>query len=164
MTPGSASLGVERSASFSPCRRYRYDLWRRWGPEPTLMVVGLNPSTADESHDDATIRRCVGFARAWGFGALCMTNLFAFRAVTPQGLRRAADPIGAENDRTLQQRAQGAALVLAAWGAHGAYLDRSRAVRQLLPDLHLLRFTRTGEPAHPLYLPADLTPQPWFPA
>ena len=168
MTPcalpgGAEGDGLERSARFSPCRTYRYGLWRRWGPGHTLMVVGLNPSTADETQDDPTIRRCIGFARAWGFGALRMANLFAYRAISPERLRQAADPIGPENDRSLQELADGAGLVLAAWGSHGTFLGRNRAVRRLLPDLHILRLTRTGEPAHPLYLPADLTPQPWSP-
>lgn len=117
MTPrplpgGAAADGLERSAHFSPCRIYRYGLWRRWGQGHTLMVVGLNPSTADDTQDNPTIRRCIGFARAWGFGALCMANLFAYRAVSPDRLRQAADPIGPENDRSLQELADGARLVL----------------------------------------------------
>jgi hypothetical protein len=76
--------------AWSPCRRYRYTLWRRFGPvrHPRyLMVVGLNPSTADETHDDRTVRRCMGFAGDWGFDALCVTNLFAFRATDPRAMK-----------------------------------------------------------------------------
>jgi len=158
---GAEGDGLERSARFSPCRTYRYGLWRRWGVGHTLMVVGLNPSTADETQDDPTIRRCIGFARAWGFGALRMANLFAYRAVSPERLRQAADPIGPENDRSLQELADGAGLVLAAWGVHGTLGGRDAEVLRLLPELQILRLTRDGHPGHPLYLPAGLKPQPW---
>lgn len=50
------------------------------------MFVGLNPSTADETEDDQTIRRCVGFAMDWGYGGLCMGNLFAIRATKPKNM------------------------------------------------------------------------------
>ena len=81
-------MTVESSATFSHCRKYRYTLWRNWaGLMPTgkgyAMFVGLNPSTADETNDDPTIRRCIAFAKAWGYDALCMTNIFAFRATNP---------------------------------------------------------------------------------
>jgi hypothetical protein len=152
---------MEGSACFSACRRYRYSLWRRWGPGPAVMVVGLNPSTADAIHNDPTIRRCLGFARAWGYGALCMTNLFAYRALDPARLKRVKDPIGAENDHSLQQLARGAALILAAWGNHGGLHGRDLVVRGLLPELHILGLTRMGQPRHPLYLPRGLQPQLW---
>lgn len=78
-------LDQASAARFSLCRRYRYDLWRRWDiSKGYAMFIGLNPSTADKTADDPTIRRCIGFARSWGYGALCMTNLFAFRATDPR--------------------------------------------------------------------------------
>src|ERR1700691_893264 len=69
---------MRMGAVFSPCRRYRYALWREWGVLPGMpdkgyvLFVGLNPSTADETRDDATIRRCIAFAQAWGYSGLCM--------------------------------------------------------------------------------------------
>ena len=153
---------MEGGACFSHCRRYRYSLWRRWGPGPAVMVVGLNPSTADALHDDPTIRRCLGFARAWGYGALCMTNLFAYRAVAPACLSRVKDPIGANNDQKLQALAQSAGLILAAWGNGGSLEGRDLVVRSLLPPLHILGLTRRGQPCHPLYLPRGLQPQLWL--
>jgi hypothetical protein len=152
---------LERSATLSPCRRYRYALWRRWGPGAYVMFIGLNPSTADETQDDPTLRRCMTFARDWGYDALCMTNLFAYRATVPADMKRVAEPVGAENDRTLATLARGAGLVVAAWGTHGTHLDRGQWVRQLVPGLHHLRLTQGGHPAHPLYLPAALKPQAW---
>jgi hypothetical protein len=125
------------------------------------MFIGLNPSTADETKDDPTIRRCVAFAKAWGYGGLFMTNLFAFRATDPADMKRAADPYGWDNDHTLTSLARRAGIVVAAWGAHGAYQGRDRSVRLLVPNLHYLRLTKAGHPGHPLYLPANLTPTPW---
>jgi hypothetical protein len=125
------------------------------------MFVGLNPSTADETLDDPTIRRCMGFARSWGYDGLCMTNLFAFRATDPSVMKAAEDPVGPMNDSILVSLAENAGIVVAAWGVHGSYLGRDRAVIEMLPQLHCLRLTISGHPAHPLYLPAGLEPFPW---
>lgn len=149
-------------AHFSPDRAYRYDLWRTWiGGDGYAMFVGLNPSTADETQDDPTIRRCIAFAKAWGYAGLCMTNLFAFRATNPEDMKRAPDPVGPQNDFVLQERAGRAGIVVAAWGAHGAYKNRAWWVQAHLPTLHYLRLTKDGHPGHPLYLPKTLVPQPW---
>lgn len=154
-----------KGATFSPDRRHRYTLWRDCllGVDnvSTLVVIGLNPSTADEKVDDPTIRRCLGFARAWGFGRLVMLNLFAFRATDPADMKRAADPVGPENDTTLIAETKGRA-VLCAWGADGGFLGRSGVVRRLLEgrDLRCLGRTKSGEPKHPLYLAAATKPEP----
>jgi hypothetical protein len=127
------------------------------------MFIGLNPSTADETQDDPTIRRCIGFARAWGFDGLCMANLFAYRATEPADMKNAVDPIGCENDSALSSWAHDAGVVVAAWGAHGTYKGRDQSVRLLVPGLHYLRLTKDGHPGHPLYLPASLRPVAWIP-
>ncbi len=158
---------MTRSAEFSPCRRYRYALWRDWGDmldtwqDGYVMFVGLNPSTADETHDDATIRRCIGFVRSWGYRRLCMTNLFAYRATKRPDMRAQEDPIGPQNDETLVRLAKDARIIVAAWGTDGAHRGRDAAVRQLLPRLHYLHLTKDGHPGHPLYLPATATPVGW---
>jgi hypothetical protein len=158
---------MKRSANFSPCRLYRYALWREWGAEPGsvdcgyVLFVGLNPSTADETNDDPTIRRCIAFARAWGFSGICMANLFAFRATDPADMLAAADPVGVENDDWLERLAESAGLVVAAWGVHGTYMGRDARVKERIPDMHYLRLTKDGHPGHPLYLPKTLTPQPF---
>ena len=147
------------SAVFSPCRTYRYLLWRWWEiPRGYVMFVGLNPSTADESIDDPTIRRCIGFAKAWGYGGLCMANLFAFRATQPAAMKAAHDPVGPDNDHALRESAERAGLLVAAWGVHGAHQDRAAAVMAMLPGIHCLRLTKDGHPGHPLYLPRGLKP------
>jgi hypothetical protein len=99
---------LESSAVFSTCRRYRYVLRRIWDRStPPAMFVGLNPSTADEVKDDPTVRRCIGYAKRWGFGGLIMTNIFAFRSTDPNALVELDDPVGPRNDawlRRLQRR------------------------------------------------------------
>ncbi len=78
---------MKSDAELSKCRAYRYALWRTWDEsKPFAMFVGLNPSTADELEDDPTIRRCINFSKLWGYGGLCMVNLFAYRATDPTAL------------------------------------------------------------------------------
>lgn len=160
-------IEMRRRAVFSPCRRYRYALWRHLGDssgvghERYAMFVGLNPSTADEFVDDPTIRRCIAFARAWGFDGLCMTNLFAYRATEPSDLLAQKDPTGPDNDRILAEVASNACIIVAAWGNHGDHLGRASIVMRTLPRLHYLRLNKNGQPGHPLYLPGGLTPVKW---
>lgn len=153
-----SELLVDNTATFSPCRRYRYTLWRRWDDGPYAMFVGLNPSTADETTDDPTIRRCIRFARDWGYSALCMTNLFALRATDPKAMLADPEPIGAENDDRLFQASREAGIIVAAWGAHGSHRRRDRDVLRMLRHVHHLGLTKSGQPRHPLYLRADSTP------
>ena len=158
LEPGAGT--VRCSADFSPCRRWRYRLTRRWGEGLFLNVIGLNPSTADEVSDDPTIRRCLGYARSWGFGGLAVTNLFAFRSTDSAALRKIDDPVGPRNDAALIREASSASMVLAAWGVGGGLGCRGATVRQLLGDgrLYCLGTTRRGEPRHPLYLPGAAKP------
>lgn len=150
-------------ANFSRCCSYRYTLWRRWDEErPAVMIIGLNPSTADARQDDPTIRRCIGFARDWGYGGLVVTNLFAFRATYPSDLKAAADPVGPRNDSWIRRMAGQVETIVAAWGNDGVWLDRSARVRRMLAGrLCCIKRNAGGEPAHPLYLPARLTPIEW---
>ena len=148
------------TAKLSSCRRYRYALWRTWDDsKPFVLFVGLNPSTADETTDDATLTRCINFAKSWGYGGVCMSNLFAFRATLPTDMKRAIDPIGKDNNMWLKKLAKNAGIVVAAWGNDGTYLNRSMDVKKIILNLHYLKMNKSGEPAHPLYLSAKLTPQ-----
>lgn len=158
----SADPYAQRDAAFSDCRKYRYALWRHWGGSPHYaMFVGLNPSTADELQDDPTVRRCIGYARDWGYGGMWMTNIFAYRATLPSDMKAFDEPVGPDNDWALKLLARNSGVVVAAWGTHGVHLDRANQVRKLLPNLHYLRLTQDGHPAHPLYLPKTLKPLPW---
>ena len=131
-------------------------LWRSWAPGAGAVVfVGLNPSTADASRNDPTIRRCVGFARDWGYGAMVMVNLFDARATDPAVMKRRRAPLSRANDAVLLGSARRAALVVGAWGVHGAHRGRGDAVRALLArhgiEARCFGSTASGEPLHPLY-------------
>ena len=153
-------------ATFSPCRKYRYTLWRTWprmlGHLPGYVnFICLNPSTADETTDDNTIRKCVKFAKAWGYGAMCVTNLFAWRSTNRQVLKTLFDPIGPENDWHLVNIANNADLVVAAWSQDGGLFARSAYVRSMVEKpIHILRMGKS-EPWHPLYLPDITRPTLW---
>ena len=138
--------------------RYRYSLSRTWNPSlPSIAWVMLNPSTADETHDDPTIRRCVDFSRRWGYGSMEVANLFGLRATSPRELRASIDPVGPRNDNHILAAAGRADSVVVAWGVHGVLLSRDRAVIDLLYPRRLLSLgaTLAGQPRHPLYLAAS---------
>lgn len=167
MSPVSIfGLDSQNNALLSPCRTWRYVLQRRWGSGPFVLFVGLNPSTADESVDDPTIRRCVGFAKRWRIGGLpvgglLMGNLFAYRSTYPKALRTVEDPVGPDNDVWLTTMAVRSALVIAAWGADDFAVDRAKEVSSLLGEMKALRITKTGAPGHPVRLPNALEPIAW---
>ena len=116
--PSVQRTDIARGATLSACRRYRYLLTRSWNPSaPTVLFIGLNPSTADAEHDDATSRICMRYAQRWGFGTLLLANLFAWRATQPADLFAAARPIGPRNNHTLRALQAQAQLVICAWGA-----------------------------------------------
>lgn len=156
--------GMDTGAIFSPDRTYRYMLWRQWDASlPKCTFIGLNPSTADERVDDPTIRRCIRFARDWGYGRMQMLNIFAYRATDPLVMRLAEDPVGPDNDQWLAKAATVSAMNVAAWGIHGKYRDRQRYVGLLLSglDIYCLGTTRSGCPRHPLYMRAATQPTLW---
>lgn len=148
---------MDRRTIFSPCRRYRYTLWREWDLTNSgyAMFIGLNPSTADETRDDPTIRRCIDFSKQWGFGALCMTNLFAFRATKPKDMMAHPMPVGPENDNYLVQCARDAGVIVAAWGNNGRLMGRDEEVLKIVDVVDCFGLTKEGCPSHPLYLSKD---------
>ena len=148
-------FGDSNGAIFSSDGQHRYLLWRTIGEsKSSVLFIGLNPSTADENNNDPTIRRCIGFAREWGYSKLFVANLFAFRATKPANMKNAIDPIGPENDYWLAKASQGADMSVAAWGNHGLWNGRSNAVLQMLADPRCLGRTKQGAPLHPLYVAA----------
>lgn len=161
---------LTRGATFSACGEYRYDLARRLsrGVDSVAFVM-LNPSTADAYEEDPTIRRCLGFARDWGYRDVRILNIFALRSTDPRGLREHIDPIGPLNDEYLRRYCapKKAHRVIVAWGTHGAYLERGaralailREVRGDAGGLEALTWTKEQHPGHPLYVKGDLVPQP----
>lgn len=158
---------------FSQDRLYRYTLWRSWADdlfrnrtkEGYVQFIGLNPSTADEVQDDPTIRRCMGFTKAWGYNLMCMTNIFAFRATDPNVMKAQSEPVGESNDWHLIEIAKKSAVTVASWGVHGIHNQRAKAVQELFNKnnlkLHYLKLTKDKYPWHPLYLKSDLVPVLW---
>lgn len=150
-------LNSPTGAVFSDCRDYRYLLWRSWSSNPYVLFICLNPSTADETQDDPTIRRCRRFAMDWGYGAIVMANLFAYRATKPKDMIDQQHPTGRDNDAWLHYLAQNAGIIVCAWGANGSYRNRGEKITQLLNPYKLmcLGVTKEGQPRHPLYIKAD---------
>jgi len=156
-------LFLKKGAVFSPCRTWRYTLERRWDDAlPRALFVLLNPSTADEIQDDPTIRRCINFAKSWGYGSANIVNIFAFRSPYPGVMKKHEDSVGPENDRYILSEARKADLVILAWGVHGVWKDRGSEVLFMLGleghDPMCLGTTKDGQPKHPLYLRADTKP------
>lgn len=138
---------------------YRYHLRRKWADGPIALFCMLNPSTATESEDDPTIRRCIGFARGWGCGSLEVVNLFAWRSFDPKELLvPLRDVVGPRNDEFIEKAAKEATYVIAAWGAFPRAKNRGAQVVQLLSrwkPVHCLGLTKDGAPRHPLYLKSN---------
>jgi hypothetical protein len=171
--PATGTSKIDSGATFSACRTYRYRLWRSWGaPDRRCVFVGLNPSTADEARDDPTIRKCVGFAERWGFGAVEVVNLFAYAgrgSTDPRSLLDASDPVGPDNDATVSAALEGACRIVWAWGRHD---PRVRAlVRERIATAPWLASggrgvtgclgrSQDGSPRHPLRIAYDTRFQP----
>ena len=158
------------TAVYSDCEHYRYLLTRVWNPDgPRALFVMLNPSTATEKQNDPTVERCERRARALGFGSFRVTNIFAWRDTDPRAMRAAADPVGPANDHAIADScdwAAGAAdRIIAAWGTHGAFMERGSDVERLLRaqarPLHHLGLTKEGHPKHPLYIAYSQPPILW---
>ena len=165
ITLGNAASG----AIFSADKQYRYSLHRVWDYlGPTLVVIGLNPSTATHEVDDPTIAKLTRMAKARGYGELIMLNLFAFRATDPKDMKKSAEPIGKFNDYFLVSRCNRVSKedgrILLAWGNPGTLGNRDQQVTQMLTNdvidsRHILTLGRNKNmtPKHPLFL-KDSTP------
>jgi hypothetical protein len=148
-----------KGAIISDCGKYRYQLWRIWdSSKPKVLFVMHNPSTADSSEDDPTIRRCIGYAKLWGFGGLYVGNLMPYRATNPKDLlNKPFEEIApAENFAHIWDMFAKCDLHILAYG--------NPAVKDAIPetfssDWHYLKLTKDGNPCHPLYLKGDLVPQ-----
>lgn len=185
---------VSAGATISACGTYRYSLWREWrgtpnakwdmwknddgspvldgagaqvGEPETVTFIMLNPSTADGKADDPTIRRCVSFARAWGYDRMVVVNLFAYRATDPRALlalNHQDDPVGANNQSYIERLTGERGIVVCAWGAHGAHLEQDEtALGWVYPHAKIFCLGRTkeGHPRHPLYVPASQELEPF---
>ena len=150
---------------------YRFKLWRRWNTGATGRIVAfvmLNPSRANATDDDNTVRRCIGFAKAWGYDGLDVVNLFAKISTDPRGLKDGDNPTG--DPRCLEallESALGAVRVVVAWGVHGndhndRVVEVYAAFRRCAISLEaFLGATHGGQPRHPLRLASSHPLQLW---
>ena len=146
-------------AVFSLDKKYRYRLWRMWDSAKSVCAfIMLNPSIADTVILDPIVRRCLGFAKRWGYGTLEVGNIFALKSADPALLYTDIDPVGPENDQAIRDIYAKADLTIAAWGSHGVYLNRGNDVLKLIQEAKCLTQTKDGQPGHPLYLKASLLP------
>lgn len=166
-------FGHESTADISLCGKYRYSLTRQWSDAPTRVLwIMLNPSTADASVDDPTIRKCIGFSRRWDARSLEVVNLFAYRSTDPDALPAlTCDRVGDRNGAAIRTALDRCTFAVAAWGAMG---DRWPEVAtrglmtyalaaKLAKPLRALRTTKAGHPQHPLYVPYTAIPAAWGP-
>ncbi|MEO1908771.1 MAG: DUF1643 domain-containing protein [Citromicrobium sp.] len=189
---------IDAGAQISGCGNYRYRLWREWrlgnskqwdmwteddgspaldgagaqiGEPRSCVFVMLNPSTADGEQDDPTIRRCVAFAKRFGFDRLDVLNLFAWRATSPKDLLAVGperNPVGIENSNAYCDTLDKAGMIVCAWGAHGRHLGQDETALGWIEQhndrgapIVALGLTKDGSPRHPLYLRADSEPFPF---
>jgi hypothetical protein len=138
----------DRGATFSPCKNYRYSLWRIWdNSKPLVMFIGLNPSTANENDPDPTIKKVIKIAKHNGFGGLYMMNLFAFVTAYPDKLIRSNDLI---NDQGLIRISKICKKIVFAWGNFKVE-PRDSQVKAMFPEAYALHINANGSPKHPLY-------------
>jgi len=144
---------INSDAIFSKDRIYRYVLIREWDlDKPSLTIVSLNPSTADEKKNDPTVTRCIGFAKKWGFGKLLMANIFAFRATLPKDLFNSKNPVGDKNDYWIKKLSEEGNKVVLAYGNHGNFKNRHDEILKMIENPYCIKKSKTGMPSHPLYL------------
>jgi len=153
---------TKKGGVLSECQTYRYRLWRIWDEvKPKVMFIMLNPSTADADIDDPTIRRCIGFAKSWGFGGLYVGNLFAYRSTQPNGLLEPDDAVGIDNNYHLQEMSKECEIAICAWG-NSPILSKIKPKHEPLKyvgiPLHYIELSKNGTPKHPLYLKSELKP------
>ena len=155
-------------AQISPNGLYRYSLIRNFNDAcgKRVAFVMLNPSTADGRKNDPTVRRCIDFAKLWGFNSLLVLNIFAYRTTDPTKLFIVDDPVGPHNEEIFKHYLQKVDKVICAWGNHGDFridgmAQSERAIKWIHSTRHTptaLRMTKSGQPAHPLYLPKYIKP------
>ena len=153
---------LEQSATISEDQQYRYSLTRKVSDgERLVLFVGLNPSTADAKLDDPTIRRCVGFAKLWGFSWLLMGNVYAFRSTDPKSLQTVKNPVGPRNRDELDKMMAVSELVIVAWGNNPLTAEAKEIANWVVKQdkVKCLGQNKNGTPKHPLYLAASTEPR-----
>lgn len=156
-------------AKLSDDRLYRYTLERVWdSTKPILGFIMLNPSTADASSNDPTVRTCIAIAERWGYGGISVRNLFAYRATKPMAMMSYHRPVGEDNDKYLRAMLDRIGTIVLAWGGKGGYISRDAEVLSLIekarPDFKgivCLGMTNSHQPVHPLGTAGSIRLIPW---
>ncbi|WP_276979211.1 DUF1643 domain-containing protein [Flavobacterium filum] len=145
-------------AEFSEDRKYRFALWRTWGhtDKGKVMFIGLNPSTANEQLNDPTIKRCINFAKSWGYGGMFMLNLYAYVSTDPKKL--VLDENILKNNENLLEYSKKSDIVVFAWGCFKSHKKRMKEVESMFPDAYCINKSKDGFPCHPLFQKGDLKP------
>lgn len=159
-------FGSNKSAIVSPCGRYRYRLDRTWDPgSGRIAWVMLNPSTADATDDDPTLRRVIASSQRWGFGALSVVNLFAWRSTNPHSIPLDSTAIGPDANAHIREVLAASDRVICGWGnsvptvrRHARESDVLDLIRDAGGSPECLGITKDGAPRHPLYLRGDTLP------
>lgn len=160
---------MKKHAVISSDGKYRYQLLRKWDDRlPLILFIMLNPSTADADIDDPTIRRCIEFAKSWGFGGLMVGNLYAYRATDPKQLKNSPEisdtavwlrEINEKHIRIMEQKCD---MVIFAWGTDKHAFDwHVLKYKQLFPHAKAITISKHHKPCHPLYLKKTLIPIPF---
>ena len=145
-------FGASAGAQFSDCGRYRYQLWRIWDVDlPKAMCIGLNPSTADASRDDPTIRLLKKVLARLGYGGFYMCNLYGWISSKPKDLEHCADPVG-DNDKVMAQVATHCDQVIFCWGNAELAENRTAKIEAQYPQALCFGLSKAGRPVHPLAL------------
>jgi hypothetical protein len=121
------------------------------------MFIGLNPSTADERTDDATIRRVISFAQLWGYGGVYMLNLFTCISTDPSEIKRFENPTF-QSDWAFRTYKGMVEKIIFAWGNNKIASDRAKEIIKVFPEAFALGINKDGSPKHPLYLPKITMP------
>lgn len=169
-------MKLETDAVFSPCRKWRYNLWRYWdrSKKPAVFLL-MNPSTADEIKNDPTVERCQRRAEEWheqgwlDVGGVEVVNVFAWRETDSKKLftlaAKGVDIVGPHNNAAILEVCQEAAIIVCGWGKPGHFLLQrgKRVIKGLkkngITKLHALRINKDGSPQHPLYIGYDVKPR-----
>jgi|SRR6185437_13053638 len=144
-------------AEFSKCRKYRYALWRQWDiSKPWVMFIGLNPSTANATTDDPTIRRVKSISNNLGYGGFYMMNCFPFISTDPKQLKEFGNT--KINDEWLRKIANRCETIICAWGNFNIVRESGREYEliHMFPDAKALHINKNGSPKHPLYCKSDI--------
>lgn len=167
--PANSVANAGKTAIISDCGLYRYRLERQTEGAGTTMIVMVNPSTADASLDDPTIRKLIGFGNRNQWGRLIVGNLFAYRATDVRALGAAADPVGPENNAHLWRMCCAADRIICAWGPvskqpriwQGLRWRKFAVIAGARPLYCIGAPAKCGHPKHPLMLPYDSPIIPW---